>query len=92
MYIYTHTYMYLQKLILMVQTAFLLGIQWNPFLEATLTRGPFDNVNLNINVLISTPDERPPLLKGHFSGAKGVASQERFHCTGIGVGVWQCSL
>ena len=23
------------------------------------------NVNLNINVLISTPDERPPLLKGH---------------------------
>ena len=27
---------------------------------------PLDNVNLNINVLISTPDERPPLLKGHF--------------------------
>ena len=26
-----------------------------------------DNVNLNINVFISTPDERPPLLKGHFS-------------------------
>ena len=24
------------------------------------------NVNLNINGLISTPDERPPLLKGHF--------------------------
>ena len=42
---------------------------------------PLDNVNLNINVLISTPDERPPLLKGHFSGAKGVASQEGFHCT-----------
>ena len=42
---------------------------------------PPDNVNLNINVLISTPDERPPLLKGHFSGAKGVASQEGFHCT-----------
>ena len=32
---------------------------------------PLDNVNLNINVLISTPDERPPLLKGHFSGEKG---------------------
>ena len=31
------------------------------------------------NVLISTPDERPPLLKGHFSGAKGMASQEGFH-------------
>ena len=39
-----------------------------------------DNVNLNINVLISTPDERPPLLKGHFSSAKEVASQEGFHC------------
>ena len=40
---------------------------------------PLDNLNLNINVLISTSDERPPLLKGHFSGAKGVASQEGFH-------------
>ena len=29
-----------------------------------------DYVNLNINVLISTPDEKPPLLKGHFSDAK----------------------
>ena len=42
---------------------------------------PLDDVNLNINVLISTPDERPPLLKGHFSGAKGVASQKGFHCS-----------
>ena len=42
---------------------------------------PLDTVNLNINVLISTPDERPPLLKGHFSSSKGVASQEGFHCT-----------
>ena len=41
---------------------------------------PLDNVNLNINVLIFTPDERPPPLKGHLSGAKGVASQEGFHC------------
>ena len=41
---------------------------------------PIDNVNLNINVLISIPDERPPLLKGDFSDAKGVASQEGFHC------------
>ena len=41
---------------------------------------PLDNVNLNINVSISTLDERPPLLKGHFSGAKGVVSQEGFHC------------
>ena len=37
---------------------------------------PLDDVNLNINVLISTSDERSPLLKGHFSDAKGVASQE----------------
>ena len=42
---------------------------------------PLDDVNLNIIVLITTPDERPPLLKGHFSDAKGVASQEGFHCT-----------
>ena len=61
-------------------------MQWNLFWEATLTRGhtplerPLDNVNLNINVLISTPDERPPLLKVHFSDAKGVASLEGFHC------------
>ena len=39
-------------------------------------------VNLNINVLISTPEKkRPSLLRGHFSGAKGVASQEGFHCS-----------
>ena len=41
---------------------------------------PLDNVNLNINILISTPDERPPLLKGHFCGEKGVVLQEGFHC------------
>ena len=41
---------------------------------------PFDSVNLNINVCIFTPDERPLLLKWHFSGAKGMASQEGFHC------------
>ena len=37
---------------------------------------PHDNVNLNIYVLISTPDERPPLLKGHISDTKEVALQE----------------
>ena len=47
---------------------------------------PLDNVNLNINVLISTPDERRPLLKGHFSGAKGVASQKGFHWNMILIG------
>ena len=41
---------------------------------------PLDTLKLNINVLISTPDERSPLLKGHFSGAKGVDSQQGFHC------------
>ena len=45
---------------------------------------PLDNVNLNMNVLISTPDERPPFLTGNFSDAKGVASQEDFHCKCIG--------
>ena len=39
-----------------------------------------DYVNINIIVLISTPDEGSSLLKGHFSGEKEVASQERFHC------------
>ena len=38
------------------------------------------NVNLKMHLLISTPDERPPLLKDHFSDAKGVTSQEGFHC------------
>ena len=41
---------------------------------------PLDNVNLNINILIYTPDEGTPLLKGYFSYAKGAASQEGFHC------------
>ena len=39
-----------------------------------------ESVNLNINVLISTHDERPLLLKGHFSGAKGVTSYKRLPC------------
>ena len=46
-----------------------------------LLERPLDNANLNIHILISTPDERPPLLKDHCSDAKGVASQEGFHCT-----------
>ena len=41
---------------------------------------PLDTVNLNMNVLISTPDERSPFLKGNISGAKGLASQEGFYC------------
>ena len=34
---------------------------------------PLDTVNLNINVLIFTPDKRPPLLKSHLSVTKEVA-------------------
>ena len=52
-----------------------------PLMRPPPLERPLDNVNLCINVLIFTPDERPPLLKGHFSDAKGVASQEGFHCT-----------
>ena len=32
---------------------------------------PFDNVNVHINVLISTLDERPPILKATFLVQKG---------------------
>ena len=52
------------------------ALQWNPFLEATPLERPFDNVNLNKKVLISTPYERPSLLKDHFSCTKGVS----LHC------------
>ena len=51
-----------------------------PFERPPPLERPLDNVNLNINVLISTPDVRPSLLKGHFSDAKGVALQEGFNC------------
>ena len=56
-------------------------LRGHPEERPTPLERPLDNVNLNINVLISTPDERPPLLKGHLPGAKGVASQEGFNCT-----------
>ena len=55
-------------------------LRGHPDERPTPLERPLDNVNLNIKVLISTPDERPPLLKGHISGAKRVASQEGFHC------------
>ena len=51
-----------------------------PLLRGHPDERPPDNANLNINALIPTPEERPSLLKGHFSSAKGVASQEGFHC------------
>ena len=49
-------------------------LRGHPAESQTPLERPFDIVNLNINVLISTADERPPLMKGHFSGAK-----EGFH-------------
>ena len=55
-------------------------LRGHPDERPTPLERPLGTVNLNINVLISTPDERPPLLKGNFSGAKGLASQEEFHC------------
>ena len=50
-------------------------LRGHPYERPLPLERPLDNVNLNINVLISTPDERPSLLKGHFSCIKGVASQ-----------------
>ena len=63
-------------------------LRGHPDERPTPLERPLDNVNLNRKVLIFTPDERPPLSKGHFSGAKGVASKELFHCifnSGAGV-------
>ena len=55
-------------------------LRGHPDNRSTPLERPLDNMNevLNINVLISTPDERPPHLKGHFSDAKEVASQKGF--------------
>ena len=48
-------------------------------LRPTPQKRPPVDVNLNINVSISTPYERSPLWSGHISSAKGVAFQEGFH-------------
>ena len=63
-------------------------IQCDLFCKATLVKTllekPLVDVNyLNMKVLISTSGERPLLLKGHISGAKRMASQERFHCMNV---------
>ena len=54
-----------------------------PFESPPPLERPLNNVNLNINVLIFTRQEAT-LLKGHFSYAKEVASQEGFHCADEG--------
>ena len=46
-------------------------LKGHPYKSPIPLEGPLDTVNLYINVLISTPDERPSLFKGHFSGEKG---------------------
>ena len=55
-------------------------LRGHPFERPLPLERPLDNENLNKNVLIFTLDKKPPLLKGHFSETKGVASQEGFHC------------
>ena len=52
-----------------------------PFERPAPLERPLDSVNLNIDVLISTPDERPRLLKGYFFQVKGVILQKGIHCT-----------
>ena len=51
-----------------------------PFGRPTPVERLLVNVNLNLKVLISTHDERPPLLKGHFSDAKRMALHDGLHC------------
>ena len=58
-------------------------LRGHPDKRPTPFERPHDYENLNQHVLISTPDERPPLLKGHISGTNVEASQEGFHCTCI---------
>ena len=48
------------------------------------------DVNQNRKVLITTSDQRLSHLKGHFPCAKGLASQEGFHCTHSDVTRGQC--
>ena len=66
-------------------------LRGHPFERPPRLKRPIDNVNLNINVSISTPDLRPPHLKGLFSDTKGVASQEGFHCNLVVVEFLFCS-
>ena len=75
-------YYYVIELVLLMEQAYTVEplLRGHPEERPPPLERPLDIVNLNINVLISTPDERPPLLKGHFSVEKGVASQEGFYC------------
>ena len=45
-------------------------LRGHPDKRPALLGRPLDNVNININALISIPDQRPPLLKGQVSDAK----------------------
>ena len=46
-------------------------LRGHPDKRPTPLNRPLDYINLNTNVLMSTTEERPPLLKGHTSGEKG---------------------
>ena len=46
-------------------------LRGHPDKRPTLLVRPLDNVNLNINVLISTPYKRPSLSQGHNFVKKG---------------------
>ena len=58
-------------------------LRGHPDKRSTPLVRPYDYINLNINALISILDEWPPLLRGHISGAKRVASQEGLDKIGV---------
>ena len=59
----------------------------HPDKRTTPLERPRNDMYLNINLYNYTPDERPPLSKGHISGVKGVASQQGLHSVYIYKGV-----
>ena len=54
-------------------------LRGHPYERPTPLERPLDTVNLNIDVLISTPDERDPPARPLF-WSKGVASHSGFSC------------
>ena len=65
----------------MIQTTVEPPLRGHPDKRPPSMERPLGYVNIGKKVLISSPNKRPPLLKGHFSSAKMVASLEGFHCT-----------
>ena len=53
-------------------------------IHGTIPRKVTFHIRYTVDPLLrGHPDENRPLLKGHFSGAKWVASQEGFYCMQI---------